>query len=86
LWGRAAFDAVGPLLLIGCAEVGPGVLRAIISVGADDAVPPVPEPVVLLAGSPARPVEGDVSDQSDTVEEGDLVARARSHTHCVSSS
>jgi hypothetical protein len=24
LWGRAAFDAVGPLLLIGWGEVGPG--------------------------------------------------------------
>ncbi|MFE9444105.1 hypothetical protein ACFYO2_35145 [Streptomyces sp. NPDC006602] len=27
--GRAAFDAVGPLLLIGWAEVGPGLLQAI---------------------------------------------------------
>ena len=29
-YGRAAFDAVGPLLLIGWAEVGPGVLRAMV--------------------------------------------------------
>jgi hypothetical protein len=28
-YGRAAFDAVGPLLLIGWAEVGPGLLQAI---------------------------------------------------------
>ncbi|WP_409493988.1 hypothetical protein [Amycolatopsis sp. cmx-11-12] len=28
-WGKAAFDAVGPLLLIGWAEVGPGLLRAL---------------------------------------------------------
>lgn len=28
-YGKAAFDAVGPLLLIGWAEVGPGVLHAI---------------------------------------------------------
>ncbi len=28
-FGKAAFDAVGPLLLIGWAEVGPGFLRAI---------------------------------------------------------
>lgn len=28
-WGRAAFDAVGPLLLIGWADVGPGLLQAI---------------------------------------------------------
>nr|WP_181785254.1 hypothetical protein [Streptomyces phytophilus] len=30
-YGRAAFDAVGPLLLIGWAEVGPGLLKAISS-------------------------------------------------------
>jgi hypothetical protein len=28
-WGKAAFDAVGPLLLIGWADVGPGLLQAI---------------------------------------------------------
>lgn len=28
-YGKAAFDAVGPLLLIGWAEVGPGLLRAL---------------------------------------------------------
>ena len=28
-FGKAAFDAVGPLLLIGWAEVGPGFLQAI---------------------------------------------------------
>ena len=32
LWGKAAFDAVGPLLLIGWAEAGPGLLRALSSV------------------------------------------------------
>ncbi|MFD5317521.1 SpdA protein [Streptomyces sp. NPDC127098] len=32
-YGRAAFDAVGPLLLIGWAEVGPGLLQAISSTG-----------------------------------------------------
>jgi len=31
-WGRAAFDAVGPLLLIGWAEVGPGLLQTIADV------------------------------------------------------
>lgn len=29
MWGKAAFDAVGPLLLIGWAEVGPGLLPAL---------------------------------------------------------
>lgn len=32
-YGKAAFDAVGPLLLIGWAEVGPGLLHAIGVVG-----------------------------------------------------
>ncbi|GAA0505959.1 hypothetical protein GCM10010390_06090 [Streptomyces mordarskii] len=31
--GKAAFDAVGPLLLIGWAEVGPGLLQAISGAG-----------------------------------------------------
>jgi hypothetical protein len=29
VWGKAAFDAVGPLLLIGWAHVGPGLLHAL---------------------------------------------------------
>ncbi|MET9632179.1 hypothetical protein ABZX92_32430 [Lentzea sp. NPDC006480] len=32
-YGKAAFDAVGPVLLIGWAEVGPGMLQAIAQVG-----------------------------------------------------
>jgi hypothetical protein len=32
-YGRAAFDSVGPLLLIGWAEVGPGLLQAISATG-----------------------------------------------------
>jgi hypothetical protein len=32
-YGKAAFDAVGPLLLIGWAEVGPGLLQAISNAG-----------------------------------------------------
>jgi hypothetical protein len=32
-YGRAAFDSVGPLLLIGWSEVGPGLLQAISSTG-----------------------------------------------------
>ncbi|MER7880729.1 hypothetical protein ABTY63_45515 [Streptomyces solisilvae] len=31
--GKAAFDAVGPLLLVGWAEVGPGLLQAISGAG-----------------------------------------------------
>jgi hypothetical protein len=32
-WGRAAFDAVGPLLLIGWSEVGPALLAAMLHAG-----------------------------------------------------
>jgi hypothetical protein len=32
-YGKAAFDAVGPLLLIGWAEIGPGLLQAISTLG-----------------------------------------------------
>ena len=31
-WGKASFDAVGPLLLIGWAEVGPALLRSLHAV------------------------------------------------------
>ncbi|MFF7987781.1 SpdA protein [Streptomyces sp. NPDC007901] len=34
--GKAAFDAVGPLLLIGWAEVGPGLLQAMSAVEGED--------------------------------------------------
>ncbi|SEP48457.1 hypothetical protein [Amycolatopsis saalfeldensis] len=34
-WGKAAFDAVGPLLLIGWAEAGPGLLRELTAAHAD---------------------------------------------------
>ncbi|OLZ60703.1 hypothetical protein [Amycolatopsis keratiniphila] len=34
-WGKAAFDAVGPLLLIGWAEAGPGLLCALNAANAD---------------------------------------------------
>ncbi|MDQ0773086.1 hypothetical protein QF026_001552 [Streptomyces aurantiacus] len=39
-YGRAAFDAVGPLLLIGWAEVGPGLLQAISGIRAAADVTP----------------------------------------------
>ncbi|WP_199827675.1 hypothetical protein [Streptomyces specialis] len=42
-YGKAAFDAVGPLLLIGWAEVGPGLLQAIADT--DDVAGTGSEPV-----------------------------------------
>lgn len=67
--GRALFDAVGPLLLIGWSEVGPGLLQALVDVhGAVDQ-----RPDELVADqhelSPGDPVELDP----------DLMERAREH-------
>ncbi|KOX32968.1 hypothetical protein ADK67_07190 [Saccharothrix sp. NRRL B-16348] len=63
-FGKAAFDAVGPLLLIGWAEVGPGLLRAVNGTAAGGRVDAVVE-VVASAGAV-------VSDAAD-----DLLRRAR---------
>ncbi|GAA4849459.1 hypothetical protein GCM10025787_35450 [Saccharopolyspora rosea] len=41
--GKAAFDAVGPLMLIGWAEVGPGLLKAIREVHGDGQVEADPD-------------------------------------------
>jgi hypothetical protein len=62
-YGKAAFDAVGPLLLIGWAEVGPGFLQAIGQAGA------------LGAAADVVPVEqGDAVTCIDTdVENGEVV-------------
>jgi len=68
-WGKAAFDAVGPLLLIGWAEVGPALLSAMHEAKAVGAVHV--EGVVddELGGSEGVPELG--------CEYGDLLARAR---------
>ncbi|MTD54835.1 hypothetical protein GKO32_12710 [Amycolatopsis sp. RM579] len=34
-WGKAAFDSVGPLLLVGVCEAGPGLLRALSATNTD---------------------------------------------------
>lgn len=61
-WGRAAFDAVGPLLLIGWAEVGPGLLRALVVAEARAGESPSPEradpEVVGLLHRPADVPDG----------------------------
>ncbi|WP_084022506.1 hypothetical protein [Amycolatopsis thermoflava] len=48
-WGKAAFDSVGPLLLIGWAEAGPGLLRALSE--AD------------VCSDARQPADGDSSEQ-----------------------
>lgn len=86
--GRALFDSVGPLLLIGWADVGPALLRELAA-----AAPPAGEPAVLgpspsrlaptvpEAPSDARPQEADASPlptkrSSLSKLDDDLVGRA----------
>lgn len=61
-WGKAAFDAVGPLLLIGWAEVGPVLLGGL---QAADAEPESPaKPVGQLIGASVNLVEHSRHDSS----------------------
>ncbi|MGW0832475.1 DUF2637 domain-containing protein [Streptomyces prunicolor] len=76
-YGRAAFDAVGPLLLIGWAEVGPGLLQAIsgIRAVADDA-PTLPSSSSSTSGGRLRSVPV-VHPGTGADGAGDLLERAR---------
>ncbi len=71
-WGQAAFDSVGPLLLIGvCEKAGPGLLRALSS--SDVEVGSVQRPVTssstLVAGDAARkPPECPVVERTGQTE------------------
>ncbi|MGW7008515.1 hypothetical protein ACWGCW_38490 [Streptomyces sp. NPDC054933] len=49
--GKAAFDAVGPLLLIGWAEMGPGLLQAISGVRAGSLRVPISHPAAGAAAA-----------------------------------
>jgi hypothetical protein len=80
-YGKAAFDAVGPLLLIGWAEVGPDLLRALSTAGrlaetrSDDAKrmnapfadepSPVEQTVSESPGTATRPDGAPADGQSD---------------------
>nr|WP_253209376.1 SpdA protein [Streptomyces niphimycinicus] len=89
--GKAAFDAVGPLLLIGWAEVGPGLLQAISGVGAEESATLGPDaategPAIhTVVGTEHAHAEGTYSppfesldQQSDPEsDEGELLQRAR---------
>ncbi|MFE9751687.1 hypothetical protein ACFYOT_42865 [Saccharothrix saharensis] len=65
-FGKAAVDAVGPLLLIGWAEVGPGLLQAVNGTAAGGRV----HAVVEVVASEDQLVVSDAAD--------DLPHRARS--------
>ncbi|MDF2258433.1 SpdA protein [Streptantibioticus ferralitis] len=91
--GKAAFDAVGPLLLIGWAEVGPGLLQAIGGVHAvaptlppdpavkqdpaNEAPSPAEESGPNANGSGSPPQQDRESLDRKRVPEGDLLESAR---------
>jgi len=77
-YGKAAFDAVGPLLLIGWAEVGPGLLYAMQATAANQhlaetlaADSPAPTVAKRLQPAPASAVE--------PIRDGTTVAGPLSH-------
>ncbi|MEU8132127.1 SpdA protein [Streptodolium elevatio] len=82
-YGRAAFDAVGPLLLIGWAEVGPGLLQALSGVAGVDGnlegqYVTQEEPTTDLKIEAARPQAVDLSvGVEQDHPEGRLLRRAR---------
>jgi hypothetical protein len=68
-YGRAAFDSVGPLLLIGWAEVGPGLLQAISTTGSSTADNNADRPTAQIsAGSDdeGRPERGTTEERRRT--------------------
>ncbi|MEU6575620.1 SpdA protein [Streptomyces sp. NPDC046805] len=75
-YGRAAFDAVGPVLLIGWAEVGPHLLQAISGIRAGTAdAPMAPSGVPGSDGGRLRSAPTD--DPTARVGGNDLLERAR---------
>jgi hypothetical protein len=88
-YGKAAFDAVGPLLLIGWAEVGPGLLQA-ISIISRQSTEAIDAPASgtgadtdatstnTVATGQSEGSSGDAASEEVAVaSDGDLVERAR---------
>ena len=77
-YGKASFDAVGPLLLIGWAEVGPDLLRALSSTRQASA--PTPDEVLpeetVSAGDTAQ-IGDEVSTSSTTGWESEIALAAK---------
>ncbi|WP_307134301.1 SpdA protein [Streptomyces aurantiacus] len=71
-FGKAAFDAVGPLLLIGWAEVGPGLLQAISGIQGRNYEHPTGTAAEPHAAGPTRDADDGMGSAYD-----DLLARAR---------
>ncbi|MDT3445841.1 hypothetical protein [Pseudofrankia sp. BMG5.37] len=68
-YGKAAFDAIGPLLMIGWAEVGPDLIQAMQTNGASTPPPAPPatnDPYVsTVADQPAGPTQGPETNQAE---------------------
>src|SRR5205814_1879950 len=67
-FGKAAFDAVGPLLLIGWSEVGPSLLHALSA--STSAIPPQvdsPEATEAQAAAPVPDEDWSDAGTTDTV-------------------
>ncbi len=81
-YGKAAFDAVGPLLLIGWAEVGPGLLQAISQQSKETIHANAPGTYADSDGTATntlgtRPNKGPASGPVAITSNGDLIDRAR---------
>lgn len=88
-WGKAAFDSVGSLLLIGWAEAGPGLLRALSAASADPGPgqpfsPPPSEPKcdgaesdVCRSSAPQHDQQAGGEPRRTTALDEELVERAR---------
>ncbi|MFD2418989.1 hypothetical protein [Amycolatopsis pigmentata] len=77
--GRALFDAVGPLLLMGWAEVGPGLLQA-INTGTErpgESDVSAQTSILLSMAKPAGEERSDRAPVSEKPGEDELLARAR---------
>jgi hypothetical protein len=81
-WGKAAFDAVGPLLLIGWAEVGPALLQGLqhvdaVSTNSGSLAAPLPEVAFETAPAPCqKPVRASAKSMAGNLDDGKL-ERAR---------
>jgi len=85
-YGKAAFDAVGPLLLIGWAEVGPDLLRAFAEIADSATTADLGSTVAVDAGRGGERVVVDpaVAGQGTVHGSGsdDLLRRARRADEC----
>lgn len=76
-WGRAAFDAVGPLLLIGWSEVGPSLLSAMEKHGPERRFSHAPVGTQDASTCATDPASKKEQRSSDGVLSKELLSKAR---------